>query len=84
MVNPKSLGIVATMVKLYGNELIATHKLHWELLKSNGYEFFNAFIRESSGFAAPDNNLMIFSKLHADIVKELREFGDEFIKKAMI
>ena len=87
IVDPKLLGIVATMVQIYGGDLIAKQKGYWDTLKSR-YKIFNTFIRENpSHFAeAPSNGIpVILSKnTPANIKEELQKFGDEFIQEAMI
>ena len=87
MINPKLLGVVATMVDVYAGELIGAQKNYWNILESQGHEIFKAFIRDNSYFAkAPSDGIpaVISKNTPLNVANELSELGDAFIKKAMI
>lgn len=87
-IKPRILGIVFTMVQIYGGQPISTIRPFIAKTKTLGLPVFDAKIRENKTLFgdAPQYGVPVIlhaysSGTHADVVAGLEEFVDEFEKK---
>lgn len=88
-VNPKFLGVVATMVAIRNGELINAHKDYASQLRRSNIDMFETYIRENKTLYAdaPSYGKPIVlekyasNQTHRNVVYELESLTSEFIKK---
>ena len=91
IINPVSLGVVATMISVRNNEPIDVQKYYIDGLKRQGIEIFKSQIRENKLIYsdAPESGYPVVLKskrgvTYNAVIQELKSLTDEFIKKAGI
>jgi len=87
LINPKRLGVVFTMLSLYGKSPIAVQKAYIAKVRQKHIPYFNSFIRENKTVygIAPEIgipvSLQASNKKNNQLVRaELENFADEFLK----
>jgi chromosome partitioning protein len=91
MVSPEFLGVVFTMIQIYGGEPISAQRQYIAQTKRLGVSVMDNNFRENKSiFAeAPQNGLPVVlneysNNSHSEVVSEIGRFVDEFIVKAGI
>ena len=87
-IDPKFLGVIATMISLRNQTPIAAHQYYIDALTRNGVPLFRSMIRENKTLfsSAPDSGYPVVKQQHAsgtyaEIVRELQELTTEFMEK---
>ena len=87
-IDPKFLGVIATMISLRNQTPIAAHQYYIDALTRNGVPLFRSMIRENKTLfsSAPDFGYPVVKQQHAsgtyaEIVRELQELTTEFMEK---
>jgi len=87
LVNPKSLGVVFTMLSLYGKSPIAVQKTYIAKVRQKNIPYFNSFLRENKTVygSAPEMgipvSLQTSNRKNNQLIRtELENFADEFLE----
>lgn len=86
-IEPTFLGVVATMVSLWGNEVIAAQQQHMSELERNNISIFNTKIRDNKrlmaaiNFGKPIVLQKTRSKNPVPIIEEFKALTTEFMQK---
>jgi len=90
-ISPKILGVVFTMIQMYGNQPIQAQQQYIEQTRRLGIPIFNEYVRANNTiFAdAPQNGIPVVlnsysNNSHSGNVFQITEFAKEFIKKVGI
>ncbi|WP_294405666.1 ParA family protein [uncultured Clostridium sp.] len=90
-IDPQLLGVVFTMVNIYGREPIQTQKTYIHQVDRAGYTVFDSYVRNNNTLFAssPEYGVPVvldcgLDGLYLEIRKELEKIVDELCKKASI